>query len=935
MNSAVNIEPRKEKQAMAIYRIVIGPKRKDGQPSDIFKIYNLEIDGEAPDLGTLHDIFCNGVTEEVIKKMPDGAFLEVMYKNAVIDPEQTAIIRACASKGVAVEAAKVGYRYYGACQNGVYVNKLVRVSFRAEPVFTTLKPRGSRQPMEYFDLRVMSDDDLKDLSIKRELHLSLAQMKRIAAIQTELNLESVTDVLLETFAARWSDHCFHTTWKALGLFKILKEATAKIGNPNLLSAFVDNAGVWDFYDGLAILFKLETHNSPTKSEAYGGQLTKLGGVLRDIIENGLGAKPIGNIELTVVGEIERKRYPELEGNTWSESLIARETVRAIADYGNPMGVPMTLARSKSHPDFSGKPFALGGSIGITTRAAAKKGEPRGGDLVVLVGGRTGNDGLHGATVSSGGITDKTDTGDSTHVQIGHPYTEQKMMRAGLEIRDKGCASARNDFGAAGLISAVGELGENTGGIGGVLINLALVLLKCAGLANWQIALSESQERFAHAIKPEKLAEAMEIYASYELEATVIGIFTENGRLQIIYDPAVKEFHQGMELSGEIALDVPYSCFDDCPLPEIEVVEPPVKTEHPVFPDITSDNLDAMGEALVGQYDVCDQSSATRRYDSTVQGITYQGPLYGWNYNIPSSLAVLRPVYGRPYGLTVSLSFSSWQFEVDPVGAAVNAMMDALATQVIAGVRLHDICLADNFYTASKDPYALYYLREQVKAIAGLSIQTGTPFITGKDSSSGSGTFAGRTVNVPASVAITAMGKVPDVRKLTLHAWQRPGNLLVAIKPYASRLDGSILSAALGITGTRLEHFPVDEAASYLHSLESLAQSGIVQSAVPINCGGIFLRLFEGMEASGYSAFVNSKPSLFAESFGGVLIEINYQDLPRLMSDFHDLQPTVIGFLDEIATGKVFSVLRHRLNWTALRMSWLTSFERKVNHDLIA
>jgi phosphoribosylformylglycinamidine synthase len=183
---------------------------------------------------------------------------------------------------------------------------------------------------------------------------------------------AVTDVFLETFGARWSNHCNHTTWKKFGLLKGLMAATEAIGNPNLLSAFVDNAGVWDFYDGLATLFKLETHNSPTRKEAYGGQMTKLGGVLRDVIENGLGAKPIGNIELTVVGEIDRRRYPEFEGKTWPESLLLRETFRAIADYGNPMGVPMLLARAKSHPDFSGKPFALGGTIGITTHEAALK-----------------------------------------------------------------------------------------------------------------------------------------------------------------------------------------------------------------------------------------------------------------------------------------------------------------------------------------------------------------------------------------------------------------------------------------------------------------------------------------------------------------------------------------------------------------------------------
>ncbi|MFZ2984764.1 MAG: AIR synthase-related protein, partial [Candidatus Moraniibacteriota bacterium] len=892
----------------------------------IFCIINLETAIPLSNVSVLHSLFADGITADVVEMMPAGNFKEVMYHNGVIDPKQQAIIELCAKRGVAVEAVKVGYRYYGKSMNDLYVNKVVHIAFTAEPQLTTLKPSGVRQEMQYFDLCVMEDTTLTQLSQDRELHLSLSQMKQLVHFQKQLGLLAVSDVYLETFAAFWSEHCFHTLWKALGLFKMLKAATARIGNPNLLSAFVDNAGVWDFYDGLALLFKLETHNSPTQSEPFGGQMTKLGGVIRDILENGLGAKSIGNLELTVIGELVRKRYSELQG-AMSASVMARETVRAIASYGNPMGIPMLLARMMSHPDFSGKPFALGGTVGITTRAAAEKGVPHEGDLVVLVGGRTGNDGLHGATISSGGITEHTDSGDKTHVQIGLPFTEQKMVRAGVALRDAGCCSARNDFGAAGIVSCFGEMGKGTDGVGGILVNLALVPLKCAGMANWQIALSESQERFGHAVKPEKWAEARAIYEQYGLEATVIGVFTKSQRFQMFYDAGVISV-PGMELSGEICLDVPYAFFDECPLPEV-VVQEPVRAMKsllcPKYPKITPANVREMGLHVVGHFDVCDQSSAITQYDASVQGITFQGPLYGKDYNVATSLAVLRPVFGKPFGATVSISFSPWHFEADPVSAAVNTMMDVLVTQVVAGVQVQDIALSDNFYTDGADPVSLWYLREQVKALTGLSLITGTPFITGKDSSSGRGTFGGVTVKVPPSVAITALGKVPDVHRLVPHQWQGAGNKLVVLGPRAVLLDGSILSSSLGIAGTTLDRFPVAEARTYLEELDASARQGVFASAVPINRGGVFLRLFEGIEASGLGFEAEVCAELFPESMGCVLVEVSPEDAEWLLQE-SDFDTLVVG---TIVSDRKLSVQGVEFDLNSLRQVWQGTFKEAL------
>lgn len=908
-----------------IRRIAVRLKNGD----NVFTIYNLEVSPQA-DLFALGNLFCNPETEEIVYgiDLPKGEFIEVIYHNGVIDPAQDSIIIACKAFGVEVEAAKISHRYYGEAAKAVITNKLVHAVYADEPVLETLKPRGARKGMQLFDLTAMSDRKLLGLSKKRELALSLPQMQRLALIQKDLGLQAVTDVFLETFAARWSDHCDHGTWKALGLFEILKGATARIANVNKVSAFVDNAGGWLFYDDYVLVLKLETHNSPSQKEPYGGQLTKLGGVLRDIMEFALGAFPIGNLEMTTVGEFKPKKYPNINDYTLSAKTIARETIRAIADYGNPMGVPMLFARMNEHPDFGGKVFALGGSVGITTFKNATKGKPRIGDYFVIVGGKTGNDGLHGATVSSGELTEHTDQGDSCHVQIGNPFIEQKMMRAGMEIRDKGCASARTDFGAAGIVSAAGEMGEDAGNLGGVLINLALVPLKCAGLENWQIALSESQERFAHAIKPEKLDEAMEIYARYELEATVVGVFTGNGRFQLVHNPELKDFTADTQLSGEIAFDVPYGLFKNNPLPQLEIIPPPAKDIKLSLPEITLDNLEEMVLRVVGNFNCASQARATTQYDSTVQGKSHWGPLYGENYNVSSHLAVLKPVCGKPYDACLSMSFSPHQFAANPRQAAINAMLDAIAIQIVAGVRRTDICLADNFYTPNKDPHAYYWLAEQVKAIAGLSVELGTPFITGKDSSSGSAYCGEYLVNVPPSVCITAMGKINNVKRLVPPQWQSPGNLLFAIGPRTESLGGSILASTFGQDGN-LEEIDLSGIKKYFDDLSMVVASGFVKSAVPINRGGIIQRLFEGVEASGFgvktSLTLKKLKELFFEHFGSVLVEAEEGYRNQLEDIFGEL----IVPVGIITPEKDLSVQNKVLDRERLRGAWNAKFGKEV------
>ncbi len=916
-----------------IYSIAVAPKGE----TDVYKVYHLEIEQPDPDIATLaNELFHDANTERIVEKMPDGHFLHLMYHNGVVDPASDEICGACRKYGVEVLAAKVAHRYYNGSAKGVTCNRMVQVWFEdKEPDMTTLRPRGSAQPIEYFDLTGMSTDELLALSKNYRLSMDREQMEELVKIQKEENIPRVSDVWLYIFAVRWSDHCNHTKWKKLGLFKILKGATMRIKNRNMKSAFIDNAGGWKFFKKLVAVLKGETHNSPAGKEAYGGQLTKIGGVIRDILRFALGAIPIGNIEMTAVGEFAQKKYGEIADCVLSACIIARDTVRAIRDYGNPMGIPMLLARMLSHPGFTGKPFALGITVGMTKEEFSHRGVPRQGDLAVISGGKTGNDGFMGALESSIKQDKHTDEGDNCHVQIGNPTPEQRQMRATRELRDKRCARAGNDFGAAGFPSAFGELGEPVkyawGSYrGGVLINTAHIPLKCAGLPKKIVVSGESQERFAECIIPAKLKLAMKIYKKYGLEATVIGVFTGNGRLQFIDDPTIKKYSAAMPLSGEILFDMPYKYFDRCPLPaDVKVIVPPQAKDEAKFPTITLDNVQEMGQKVVGHFDICNQKWATTQYDSTVQGISFQGPLWGKNYNIPSALAVQKPVYGKNYGLTHSFSYSPWQFDANPVNAAINAMLDAIVTQVVAGVYLYDICLADNFYTPCLDPYAYWYLREQVQSISDLSEKLRTPFITGKDSSSGSAEHRGVVINVPISVAIYAMGKIKDARQLRLHCWQSPGNYLYAIGRQAQSLGGSLLASALDIFSPTVDSIGIAAARPFLDKVERGAGRNLFCSAAPINCGGIFRRLFEGVEGSGLGVRTQLCPELFPESFGSALVEVKQSEAAKVEKLF-GADALLVG---EITDQPGISVQGRYLDYEGLFQSWNTTFEREVMRDV--
>jgi phosphoribosylformylglycinamidine synthase len=745
-------------------------------------------------------------------------------------------------------------------------------------------------------------------------------MRQIQAIQEHSEDEHVTDVLLEAMDARWSDHCFHTTWKSHGdLLGRLIAASRSTNNANIVSIFHDNAGVWDFYDGWALALKAETHNGPSAVSAYFGQLTKLGGVLRDILGTGQGADPIGCFEYTATGWPDQPA-PTAERPTPRQ--IAFDTVRAIKEYGNTFGVPMMWSHMTFHSRYRAKPFALGGCIGLLPRAQAERGVPQPGDNVVLIGGLTGNDGIHGASASSAGATM-----EGAAVQIGAPLEEVKFRKAIIELRDAGCLRALTDIGGAGLNSAVGEIGEACG----VWINTATVPLKTAGLPMWRILLSESQERMLLVVSPARLSDARDVLSRHQVRCTAIGRFISNGRYRVFHAPSLTEaeiISMGPDESpgdiGEAGFDVPYSLLDYQP-DIVAVSAPPRLSASLPMPPFSPDDLPELVTQLLADPEIASQECFDSQYDTTVQGNTAYGPHHGDRYRVPTAYWAATPVSTSPAAVIVATAFDPWLFEIDPARALRQTFCRLIGILVLAGADLGDICVCDNFYTPHLEPDASSWLVAMVDELASLVRAFGTPVISGKDSSAGSSRTDEGLISVPPAAFLTGLGKTPDHRRLLRETWRDSGDIIVRIGPSCESLAGTVLARQRSLAGQALDDIDV---ASYVGYLRAISECrGVLRSGTPIGSGGVVARLALSAMASGLGIDVTGHgddvAALVAEHRCGALVEVQESDLGRLPSA---LTPVVVGRLSQASGVRV----DHRdVLGPDARAGWQSSFGERL------
>lgn len=727
--------------------------------------------------------------------LTDPNRVEVAYKPGVMDPAAASIKKAAEDLGVEPEAVSSSreYIFNGLASSEVcevvsrlLVNRTVQHVVFESPQSLTFE--GSVGPVELIPIAGVAPDQLAVIAKKHDLTLDAAKWEAIQGQFKKLGREP-KDCELHLIDGRWSEHCVHETFNAkviVGgqekspLFDRIKSASRQYFGDFVVSAFEDNSGVIRFYDGMALCGKVETHNSPSALEPYGGAMTGSGGVFRDIMGTGQGAKTIISTDMFCFAspDMDESLLPP---GTLHPDYLQRRVVQGVRDYGNRMGIPTANGSIHYDNDFRAKPSVIVGAYGILPESRAQKGESRVGDLVVAIGGRTGRDGIHGATFSSIEMTDRTSNIHSSAVQIGNAIEEKRMFDALLEARDLDCIRAMTDCGAAGFSSAIGEMAENIG----VTVDISLAPLKYEGLAPWEIWMSESQERMVAAISPGNIDVFMEICRKFNVEATVLGRFDGSHMLTVNYD-------------DQNVVELDYDFLKNG-LPQKTMLakweRPKVDEIRPEVPE-TSEEWIRRLKAVLSHGNIASKEAVVRQYDHGVQGGNIVSPYGGVTQEGPNDALVIRPLLDKPYGVVQSHGMNPVLNRLDPYWGSVWAVTEAMTNYVAVGGNPDEVALINNYIWPSPDERAMGSLDMSVDAVVDMMHVLKAPVVSGKDSLSSTykrRNEAGEVVEVieiPPVLCMSAFGRIPDVEKTATSDIKKTGSQLYLVGQPSHGMGGS-------------------------------------------------------------------------------------------------------------------------------------------------
>ncbi|WP_146372309.1 phosphoribosylformylglycinamidine synthase subunit PurL [Symmachiella macrocystis] len=877
--------------------------------------------------------------------------LNVLYKPGVTDNIANSAQKAMSGLGFDTEAVRTCRKYW--LNENADDAEVTRVSEKIlandaieQVIAGALRMENLGIGSEYqFDLitvpiRTMSDDDLERLSREGQLYLNLTEMQTIQAHFRELDRDA-TDVELETVAQTWSEHCSHKTLggrvryndgKTERLFEnMLKEtifaATVKIredlGDDDwCISVFKDNAGIITFDDEQHVCFKVETHNHPSALEPYGGANTGIGGVIRDPLGTGLGAKPICNTDVFCFAPPDVS-YDDLPPGVLHPKAVAQGVVAGVRDYGNRMGIPTVNGAVYFDERYLGNPLVYCGNVAMIPVGKEDK-QVYPGDLIVSVGGRTGRDGIHGATFSSAELTEHSETLSGGAVQIGNPITEKMVADVILDARDQGLYTAITDCGAGGFSSAVGEMGEELG----AEVWLDKAPLKYTGLSYTEIWISEAQERMVLSVPPENWQKFHDLCAAEGVEATAIGEFQDTGRLVLKYD-------------GEQVADLSMDFLHNGRPPVIrEATFVPASSSTKDLPIKVDYNSDL--KQILGSLNVCSKEWVIRQYDHEVQAGSVIKPLVGVQNDGPSDAAVVRPDLQSQRGLVISCGLNPHYGDIDPYWMAASAIDEAVRNCVAVGADPTKIAVLDNFCWGNTDkPETLGSLVRAALACYDVAVAYGTPFISGKDSLYNEFSFvdeAGdkQTVAIPSTLLISALGQTDDVRKSVSMDLKQADNVLYQVGATKNELGGSHYCLVNDITGGAVPQVDTDMAPKIFQALHQAIHTGLIRSCHDLSEGGLAAAVAEMSFAGELGAEIwlaalgeagrcdDDIVLLFSESNTRFVIEVPPDSQKQLESIFEGLPLTEIGIVNN-GPNVMFRGIRGYgaidTPWRDLKASW--------------
>jgi phosphoribosylformylglycinamidine synthase subunit PurSL len=838
-----------------------------------------------------------------------SAVVNVLPKPGVTDPEAESALSLLKDLGYPVSNVRTirTYRIDGPADALNRLIERVLANDAVEQAILGTLPidhLGQGQPYlfrrEEVPIRGLDDASLIELSRSGQLSLSLAELKAIQAHFAGLGRDP-TDCELETLAQTWSEHCSHKTLKGRIAFEgrtidnLLKEtifrATRELACDWLVSVFSDNAGVIRFDDAFDVCFKVETHNHPSAIDPYGGSNTGLGGVIRDALGTGLGAKPICNTDVFCVAspELDPGRLP---AGVLHPKRVLKGIVAGVRDYGNRMGIPTVNGALAVDPGYVANPLVFCGTVGLLPRGKApKRVEP--GDRIVAIGGRTGRDGIHGATFSSAELTASSESISGGAVQIGNAITEKMVLDVIVQARDRGLLRSITDCGAGGFSSAVGEMGAELGAD----VELSRAPLKYQGLTYTEIWISEAQERMVLAVPDENWPELQDLCRREGVEATDLGRFVDTGRLTLRYggtivgDLSMEFLHDGRPT---VVREAAWSPVAECPL------------ETPDRRDFTGDLIE-----LLQHWDVCSKEWIVRQYDHEVQARTVVKPLVGAYDDGPGDAAVILPVRGSTRGLAVGCGINPRYGRLDPYAMACCVIDEAVRNCTAVGADPSRIAILDNFCWGSTErPETLGSLVRAAQACHDVSLAYGTPFISGKDSLNNEYTHEGRSLAIPPTLLISAIGIVPDVRSCVTMDLKEEGNSLYILGMTRRELGGSLWSDVVGRPGGRVPGVDRTRAPALFRALHGAISDGLIRSCHDLSEGGLAVALAEMALAGGLGADVSLSGApreedaaddlvlLFSESPTRFLLEARPRDAGALEDRLAGLP---VGRLGEVVS----------------------------------
>ena len=842
--------------------------------------------------------------------------VEVTLLPGVTDPIAENLMRAAALLGqTALERAATGQRYL--LQGNLSEEELKRLATEvfSNPVIQRFTLNQAISPpfipfqqkdetVESIALRSANAEQLVQISKERRLALDLAEMQ---AIQTYFQNEKrePTDLELETLAQTWSEHCVHKTFAAKItcsgaetqeinslLNSYIRAATEKVAKPWVRSAFVDNAGIIAFDEHWDLAFKVETHNHPSALEPFGGANTGVGGVVRDVL--GVSARPIANTDVLCFGPPDLAEE-DLPKGVLHPRRIAAGVIHGVEDYGNKMGIPTVNGAILYHPGYTANPLVFCGCLGLLPKDSHPF-VPQPGDLVIVLGGRTGRDGLRGATFSSMEMDQTTSEIAGSAVQIGHPIHEKQALEVVLRARDAKLYHAITDCGAGGLSSAVGEMGKKLG----VKVQLEAVPLKYPGLRPWEIWLSEAQERMVLAVAPESWPQLQALCQEQEVEAVSIGTFENTARLQVF-----SENH----LVGDLEMAFLH---DGIPQRHLQAtLSPSPKPAQTSFLHSVPANLTDSLLKLLAHPNIRSKEAVIRRYDHEVQGATAVKPLVGVANHGPSDAAVLVPLETlndkqQIRGVALANGICPLYGERDSYAMAWAAIDEAMRNIVAVGGDPDQVALLDNFCWGNPNlPDRLGSLVRSVQGCYDAAIAYNAPFISGKDSLNNEYTGAdGQKHAIPGTLLISAVGIVPDVQQAVTMDLKQPANKLYLIGDTKGDLGGSHYALMIN-EDCETPPQPGPNALKTLRTLHQAIITGLVKSCHDCSEGGIGVALAEMCLAGRLGAEVKlaSLPQsanfsddilLFTESLTRFIVEVAPEQSDLFEKHFVDLPFAQIG-----------------------------------------